>query len=172
MPTPPPSELLQNLNSFTAKWKDVLYDEKHVLTRECIAEIEKLKVHINKRCLSGIPVGGGTNRNEAFHRYINTFFHKSRVGIFLAYALMMTIIHQWNTKDNQSRQPIFKPISLSASASEQHSELEKMGIIESERNENDSHIWFKMKIRTLLILVQLQWITLYVSPYLNLGYSK
>ena len=47
-PTPQPSELFQNLNSFKAKWKDVLYDDKHVLTKECIAEIEKLKVHINQ----------------------------------------------------------------------------------------------------------------------------
>lgn len=51
-PTPRPSELLQNLNSFTAKWKEVLYDEERVLTKECIAEIKKPKVHINKGCLS------------------------------------------------------------------------------------------------------------------------
>ena len=144
-----------------------MYDEKHVLTGECIREIEKLKVHINKGCLSGIPVGGGT---EAFHRYINTFFHKSRVGIFLAYALMMTIIHQWNSKDNQSRQPIFKLISLSASASEQQSELEKMGIIESEKNENDNHIWVQDEEKDTTDIDSTSMV--YVSPYLNLGYSK
>ena len=58
---------------------------------------------------------------------------------------MMTIIHQWNTKDNQSRQPIFKPISLSATGSEQCSELEKMGIIESENTENNDHTWIQDK---------------------------
>ena len=43
---------------------------------------------------------------------LNTFFHKSRMGILLAYALMMHIIHQFNTKENKSRQPIFRPIAL------------------------------------------------------------
>lgn len=56
---------------------------------------------------------------------------------------MMTIIHQWNTKGNQSHQPIFKPISLSATGSEQRSELEKMGIIESENTENNDHTWIQ-----------------------------
>lgn len=62
-----------------------------------MAETEKLKVHILKGCLSGIHVGGGTNKNEAFHRYVNTFFHKSRIGVLLAYAMMMTIISHFET---------------------------------------------------------------------------
>ena len=69
------------------------------------------------------------------------FFHKSRMGMLLAYALMMTIIHQFNNKDEQSRQPIFKPISISASGCEQVDELEKMGIMGSE-NQKD-HTWIQ-----------------------------
>lgn len=44
-------------------------DEQELLTAEALAETEKLKIHIEKGCLSGMPVSGGTNRNEAFHRH-------------------------------------------------------------------------------------------------------
>ena len=60
--------------------------------------------------MSDIAVGCGTNRNEAFHRYVNTFFHESRIGILLSYALMMTIVHQYNTRNRDSRKSIFKPL--------------------------------------------------------------
>ena len=63
--------------------------------------------------MSDINVGGGTNRNEAFHRYVNTFFHKSRLGILLSYALMMTIIHQYNGKFRNNRKYIFIPVQKS-----------------------------------------------------------
>ena len=57
-------------------------------------------------------MGGGTNQNEAFHRYINSFFHKSRIGILLAYALMMTIICRFNRKDDYtSRRKLVKPVT-------------------------------------------------------------
>lgn len=135
-PTPQSSELLKNMNAFTAKWKNISYDEQCILTKETLAEIEKLKIHVIKGCLSGIPIGGGTNKNEAFHRYINTFFHKSRIGILLAYALMMTIICHFNTNTKHNSKPMFKPIVLDSSTSEKK-DLEKMGIMDSSKNDSD-----------------------------------
>ena len=58
-----------------------MYQGVPLLSDEAIEEIENLGGHIMKGCLSDIPVGGGTNKNEAFHRYVNQFFHKSRMGI-------------------------------------------------------------------------------------------
>ncbi len=43
--------------------------------------------------MSGIAASCGTNRNEGFHRYIRTFFHKSRIGTLLAYAIASALIH-------------------------------------------------------------------------------
>lgn len=100
-------------------------------------EIEKLKVHIVKSCLSGINVGGGTNKNETFHQYVNTFFHKSRIGVLLAYAMMMTIISHFNNKDSQSRKAVFRPTRLSLAGCEQNISLERMGIMNIDRNNED-----------------------------------
>ena len=55
-----------------------------------------------KGCLSAIPVGSGTNYYEAFHRHIKTFFHKSKIGTVLAYALMMLIIYNFNSRDQNN----------------------------------------------------------------------
>lgn len=105
--TPEATELLSNLESFTDKWRDVATDDCKVLRDEALTEINKLKVHVTRGCLSGIPPSGGTNRNEAFHRYIRTFFHKSRLGFLLAYALIMMIVFNYNNKEGKNIQ---KPI--------------------------------------------------------------
>ena len=56
-------------------------------------EIEKLKVHINKGCLSDIGVGCGTNRNKVLHRHINSFFHQSKLSI-LYYCILTIPAHK------------------------------------------------------------------------------
>ena len=146
-PTPLAPELLQNIDSFISQWKDVSHENQLILTKECLEEFEKLKVHIIKGCLSRIPPGGGTNRNETFHRYVNTFFHKSRIGILLAYALMMMIIYQSNSK-HLGRKVIHKPISTAKITDSSH--LERMGIMESTRSEDST--WMQEHTqRTLLI---------------------
>ena len=95
-----------------------------------------MKVHARKGYSSDIDVGGGTIRNEAFHRYVNTFFHKSRLGILLSYALMMTIIHQYNSKFRNSRKSIFVPVQKSVDNIESD---EPMGIAQSNDSENISY---------------------------------
>lgn len=126
--TPKPTTLLHQLNKFVQKWGVV--GDQEVLNVDAIAEIEKLKVHISKGCLSEIPVGGGTNRNEAFHRYINTFFHKSRIGTLYAYAILMLIIHKFNNS-NCKKKNINKPVRALTLPSV--TELEVMGIVPDDR---------------------------------------
>ena len=48
----------------------MIIKKKPVLTNAAKEEIEKLKMHFNKSCLSNIGVG------EALHRLINSFFIK------------------------------------------------------------------------------------------------
>jgi hypothetical protein len=134
--TPQPPQLLENINSFVQRWKGIVHNDRCVLTKDSIEEIEKLKVHIHKGCLSGIIVGGGTNKNEAFHRYVRTFFHKSRIGILLAYALMTTIIRNFNNNDKQSRKNRLRPIRMSSQAHEVGEPLERMGIMDDNRDDD------------------------------------
>ncbi len=137
-PTPSPDNIIKNLEIFSERWCSVSYDNRYLFSESTKVEIEKLKVHAKKGCLSDIDVGGGTNRNEAFHRYVNTFFHKSRLGILLSYALMMTIIHQYNSKIRNSRKCIFVPVQRSQSDNTESDE--PMGIAQSTENTSD-HSW-------------------------------
>ena len=54
----------KNLNSFIERWSNVPYIP---LTEATFIEIENLRKHIQKGCLSEIPPGCGTERSEGLH---------------------------------------------------------------------------------------------------------
>jgi len=109
--TPLPDEMLRNMDNFVKEWKNVSHFGKPLFSSETLHEIEKLKFHITKGCLSNIEVGCGTNRNEALHRHMNSFFHQSRISILLAYALMTVLIYSHNSIQESKPKRIIKPIS-------------------------------------------------------------
>ena len=125
--TPRENELLSNLDAFTKKWETIASDNNKILTDEAMHEIKKLKVHISRGCLSGIPSSCGTNCNEAFHRYIQTFFDKSRLGTLLAYALMMIVVFKFNNKEKKTN--IQKPIDATLQVDPSKTALEEIGIL-------------------------------------------
>lgn len=59
--TPKKEKLERNLNSFIERWTNV---PSSPLTNTTLSEIEHLRCHIVKGCLSNIPAGYGTERNE------------------------------------------------------------------------------------------------------------
>lgn len=65
--TSEPEIIERNLNNFIKRWSEVLkcYSQKKNLHGQA-----NLKVHISKRCLSGIPPGYGTECNERLHHMI------------------------------------------------------------------------------------------------------
>ena len=89
--TPCPSIMEQNLLTFQDKWNKMSCDGKIILTRAASKEILSLLVHVRKGCLSGIPPGHGTNRNERLHRDLNAGLCERCYGVELAYALVTTI---------------------------------------------------------------------------------
>ena len=48
----------------------------------------------------GICPGKGTNRNEALHRWLNNLFNASKIGVRLAYALLMIVFDKMNHKED------------------------------------------------------------------------
>ena len=70
----------------------------NIFNPNVVKEIEKLKKHMERGCLSGIPVNFGTNRNENLHRSINHRLAGHRIGIELADALLSVFFHMWNMK--------------------------------------------------------------------------
>ena len=110
-PTPSPELLLENADKFVAKWGKIQHDGVFLLNNKAINEIEKLKVHMRKGCLSNIGVSCGTNRNEALHRHINSFFHRSRMSTLLAYAIITVLLFAHNSAVEIAPKKIVKPIS-------------------------------------------------------------
>ena len=97
LPTPSPKDLGNNMDAFVKRWKDVKsHCGKIILTPQVLEEINKLRQHINRGCLSYIRPGRGTNRDESLHKRINNFMKYSKVGTELAYALLMSVFDRYN----------------------------------------------------------------------------
>ena len=67
--TPDKEQLEKNLNSLIEHWVNVPNNPLGNL--QTAKEIENLCLHIQKGCLSGLPPGCGTERNEQLHRLLN-----------------------------------------------------------------------------------------------------
>ena len=101
-PTPPPNVLLANIESFTEKWKHISQEESNpILTNSVLRELDQLKKHISIGCLSEVPAGFGTNRNENLHRSLNRWLSGHKIGVDLV-ALLSTFFHIWNIKHSSS----------------------------------------------------------------------
>ena len=91
------NNIMSKIKNFEDKWTKI--SDCHgicAFTSETIHAIKNLKKHIMYGCISDIPPGAGTNRNERFHHHINSLLNRSKVGILLAYALLTVVIHTYN----------------------------------------------------------------------------
>lgn len=111
--TPSPEVILSKLEKFVNKWKDVQDNSgRHVFPPETLGATERLKVHIRSGCISDIPPGGGTNRNERFHHHINSLFNRSKMGTLFAYALL-TVMYSYNSSVKKHGRMVSRPITVS-----------------------------------------------------------
>ena len=83
--TPEPNVLTKNIDDFTERWQKI---SPKLMSSKTLKEISNLKKHIDEGCLSAIPPGHGTNRNEALHRYINPYFHRTRLSVQVSYTIL------------------------------------------------------------------------------------
>ena len=111
--TPSSDELLDNLKDFLVKWKDMKHtDDEDVLTASAVHEIDCLKKHIEKGCLSGIPPRSGSEKNENLHKNLRHIVARSRLGVESALALLTIFFYYWNERrDGEFPKGIVKPIS-------------------------------------------------------------
>ena len=99
MPTPPPNGNVteENLENFERRWKHVLDSPEHEKTKN---EINKIKIHVRKGCLSDINPGEGTSMNENLHHFINRCLlcGSSTIGPELATAVLTILFYTINSK--------------------------------------------------------------------------
>ena len=96
--TPGSDEIEANLERLLFSWKDRL-------PKETLHQLECLRKHIQKGCLSDIPPGCGTQKNERLHRHINRSLlcGVSKIGPELAIAVMSCALFAWNCKRQINR---------------------------------------------------------------------
>jgi len=88
-------DLLKKWNSFTGSY----------LTEESLKQIEALRAHIRKGCVSDIPPGFGTEKNEQLHRLLNRSLLSgaTRINIELAVALLSIIFYYHSKRVTANR---------------------------------------------------------------------
>ena len=96
--TPAPAVIEKNIVNWLEKWATI--DGTSVINDHIVKEVDHLLKHVRKGCLSGIPVGCGTNLNENLHRLLNSHFNASKIGIMLAYALLSILLFSHNNKQH------------------------------------------------------------------------
>ena len=86
-------EIASNLERLLFAWREKL-------KKETLVQIENLRKHIKKGCLSDIPVGCGIEKNEPLHRHLNRSLlcGVSIIGPKLAVAVMACALYAWNCK--------------------------------------------------------------------------
>ena len=101
--TPDANSLLNNLNAFVVKWINITDSSgSRLVIPSVMKEIDHLKVHIIRGCLSDIPPSFGTSKNENLHRSLNARFSGNKLGVEVAVAILATFFHLWNSKHNGS----------------------------------------------------------------------
>ena len=134
--SPSSSELFSNIENFMTKWLDAEYDGNKIITDKVRAQIDALKIHIERGCLSNIEVGGGTNLNEALHRCINPHFkHAGRMGLPLAFALLSILFYKYNVKKSSSNEASFIAPNASVITQSTSTNNSPFGIIQKEKSQ-------------------------------------
>jgi len=137
--SPCSSKLFSNLENFMTKWLDAEYDGNKIITDKVRTQINALKLHIQRGCLSNIEVGGGTNLNEALHRCINPHFkHAGRIGLPLAFALLSILFYKYIVKNSSSNEVTFIAANTSVVTQSTPTSNSPFGIIGKSQFQNFS----------------------------------
>ena len=112
-PTPSAEKLLENLDKFMTKWQKNDHEKATLCIPETVSALQRLQRHMQLGCLSNIPVGAVTNRNEQLHQHLGSYFNRSRIGVLLVYALLSVILHSHNASIRISGKLVSRPISAS-----------------------------------------------------------
>ena len=115
--TEDPATITRNIDDFM-KLKDTYIKELPVNKRnDLLSEIENLKKHVEKGCVSGIPSGGGTENNERLHRYLNRSFLRGAtcLSVEVAKAVLTVLFYVYNSRiinGKKGKVAFYTPLTL------------------------------------------------------------
>ena len=95
--TPEPEVIERNLDNFIKKWKHTLNENVQTKT---FRELENLRIHVKKGCISGIEPGQGTECNERLHQTLNKSLlcGATKIGPEIAIAVITLIFYALNCR--------------------------------------------------------------------------
>jgi hypothetical protein len=99
MTTPPPSEIIENLENFKARWQ--VMPGTPMVNKSTLDSLDNLEQHIKLGCLSGIPPGIGSNINENIHKNLKKkYFDQSQRfischGVLRTFHIQLEPNHTW-----------------------------------------------------------------------------
>lgn len=96
--TPSRSVMLTNLDRFVENWENLEVAGEKVLSKNARNQLGKLRAHIEKGCLEGIPPKAGTSRQESMHKSLRKGVEKRRIGVKTAVASIGTCLYRWNER--------------------------------------------------------------------------
>ena len=90
--------MLTNLDRFVKNWENLEVAGEKVLSKNVHDQLDKLRAHIEKGCLEGIPPKAGTNRQESMHKSLRKGVEKRRIGVKAAVASIGSCLYRWNER--------------------------------------------------------------------------
>ena len=111
LPTADVDQIMKKLDYCVIKWRELdqrSEGDEIILTDVMKKAIENLSKHIQKGCLSGIPLAS-SSANENLHKNMNRLFKGVKRGPEISYAILDTFIYKWNTI-RQSKIPNFSAV--------------------------------------------------------------
>ena len=108
--TPGKDVIGKNLESFLQRWVNV---PSSPITSSTLTEIESLRNHTSKGCLSDLPPGYGTEKNEYLHRLLNRSLitGATTISVEIAIALLTVFFYYHNQKITSSTHSCNKRIT-------------------------------------------------------------
>ena len=94
--TPSIKVMTKQFDRFQREWRTSTTRDSPLKIPKVKKEMTKLRMHITRGCLSGIPAGLGTNRNERIHRKMRKIIGTTKLGVKLMYAKMSNLFHEHN----------------------------------------------------------------------------
>ena len=83
------------MDKFKEQWKDAEYNKPPVMNESALKEIENIRVHMKKGCLSGL---NQDVESTELHKNLNNIMSASRYGVELAYGLFTECFFRHNVK--------------------------------------------------------------------------
>ena len=101
MPTPEPHVIENNIDDFVKRWEEALQKDNQ---EKSLREIENIRSHVKKGCVSGINPGQGMECSECLHQTVNKLLlcGATTIGPEIAIAVLSLIFYGINCKKQKN----------------------------------------------------------------------